>query len=442
VADTRQPHAPSYWQATAGPEPAGMEPLAGDRTAEVAIIGGGYTGLAAAYRLAGTYGIDAVLLEAHRIAWGASGRNGGFASITLGKVPLAERIARWGVEAARRSVRVGVEAVEAVRALVATEGIDCEPQPDAYVHVAHRPAAAAELRERCALYRDPLGYDGATFLEPAALVERGYLRGAWAHGAIHFRDGFGLHPLKYARGLAVAAQRRGATLHGGSRVVGWRREGPWHVLETATGAVRARAVILATNGYTPEGLHPYFRGRTLPATSNIVVTRALTDAEWRMTGMLTTAVYSDTRKLLFYWRRLPDGRLLFGGRAGLSESEAALARRRRWLEARVAERFPGLAAVGSEYFWHGKVCLTYDLTPHVGTAGDDPSVVYALGYMGSGVAMATYCGGLAADLAAGKAIVRDTPLTAAPLPRFPMPPLRRAYLAGAYLVYGLEDRRP
>lgn len=436
------PHVPSYWHTTGGPEPAGVEPLRGERRAEVAVVGGGYTGLAAAHRLAGTHGVDTVVLEAHRVGWGASGRNGGFASITLGKVPLAERIARWGLEAARRSVRLGIEAVERVRALIAGEGIDCEAQPDGYVHVAHRPAAAVELRERCALYRDRLGYDGATFLDPAALAERGYLRGPWAHGAIHLRDGFGLHPMKYVRGLAAAALRRGAAVHDRSPVAGWRREAGWHVLATPGGIVRARTVILATNGYTPEGLHPFFRGRTLPATSNIVVTRPLTEAEWSESGMRTTAVYSDTRKLLFYWRRLPDGRLLFGGRAGLSGSDAALARRRRWLEARVAERFPVLAGAGSDYFWHGNVCLTYDLTPHVGTAEGEPSVVYALGYMGSGVAMATYCGGLAADLAVGKAIPRDTPLTAVPLPRFPLPALRRAYLAGAYLVYGLADRRP
>jgi hypothetical protein len=440
--ETPSPHVPSYWLATAGPEPPGVEPLTGDRSAEVAVIGGGYTGLAAGHRLAGTYGLDTVLLEAHRIGWGASGRNGGFASIALGKVPLAERITRWGLETARRSIRVGVEAFETVRTLIAAEGIDCEVQAEGWIHVAHRPAAAAELRRRCEIYQGPLGYQGVEFLDRAALTERGLLRGPGAHGAIRIKDGFGLHPLRYVRGLAAAARRRGAARHDRSRVASWHREGSWHVLSTSGGTVRARTVILATNGYTPEGLHPFFRGRTLPAASNIVVTRPLADAEWREMGMLTTEVYSDTRKLLFYWRRLPDDRLLYGGRAGLRESATALARRRRWLEARMAERFPVLAGVGSDYFWHGNVCLTYDLTPHVGTADDEPSVVYAVGYMGSGVAMATYCGGLAADLAAGQAVARDTPLTGAPLPRFPLAPLRRAYLAGAYLVYGLEDRRP
>ncbi len=437
---TSQPHLASYWVETGGPELAGAAPLAGDRTVEVAVIGAGYTGLAAAHRLAGTHGLDTLVLEAHLVGWGASGRNGGFASIALGKTGLEERIRTWGLEAARRSIRVGLEAVETVRELIATERIDCAPQPPGYVHVAHRPALAAELRHRAALYRDPLGYEGVDFLDRAALEER-YLRGPSAHGALRFRDAFGLHPLRYVRGLAEAARRRGARLCVGSPVLAWRREGAWHHLATPGGTVRARRVVVATNGYTPEGLHPFLRGRTLPATSNIVVTRPLADGEWRDVGMLTTQVYSDTRTLLFYWRRLPDDRMLFGGRAGLVNSEASLTRRRRWLEDRLAEKFPVLAGVGSKHFWYGNVCLAYDFTPHVGTADGDPSVAYAMGYMGSGVAMATYSGGLAADLVAGKDVPRDTPLTAAPLPRFPLPILRRLYLAAAYAVYGLTDRR-
>jgi gamma-glutamylputrescine oxidase len=242
------------------------------------------------------------------------------------------------------------------------------------------------------------------------------------------------------RGLAAAALRRGATLAAHSPVVEWRRDGTEHVLVTPRGAVRARRVVMATNGYTPEALHPFFRGRVLPATSNIVVTRPLTAAEWRDVGMLTTQVYADTRKLLFYWRRLPDDRLLFGGRAGLTDSPAAQRRCRERLQAAVIAKWPVLRGVAIEYFWSGKVCLSYDLMPHVGTVEGDPSVAYALAYQGSGVAMSTYCGGLVADLLAGKDVPRDTPLTATPIPRFPLPLLRPAYLAGAYVVYGVKDR--
>jgi len=435
-----EPHAPSYWAATAGPEPAGVQSLAGDRRAEVAVIGGGYTGLAAAYRLAGTHGLDPVVLEANRIGWGASGRNGGFALITLGKVALEDRIRKWGLEAARRSIAIGVEAIETVRELIAREQIACDPQPDGSLLVAHRPHAVAELAERVRLYREVLGYGDVEFLHRAQLESDGYLRGPSAHGALRSRNAFGLHPMKYVRGLAAAAMRRGATLCERSPVTAWRRKGGEHVLVTPTGAVRARKVVMATNGYTPEGLHPFFRGRVLPAKSNIVVTRSLTEAEWREVGMLTTQVYSDTRKLLFYWRRLPDGRMLMGGRAGVLDTPAGLRARRRRLESAIAAKWPVLRGLGSEYFWHGNVCLSYDLMPHVSTVEGDPSVAYAMAYLGSGVAMSTYSGGLAADLVAGKDVPRDTPLTAAGLARFPLPFLRPAYLAGAYVVYSVKDR--
>jgi glycine/D-amino acid oxidase-like deaminating enzyme len=414
--------------------------VAGDRTVEVAVIGGGYTGLSAAYRLAGDHGVETVVLEAHRVGWGASGRNGGFAMIGMGKLGLQERIDRWGLEAARRSHQLSVQALESVRELISKEQIDCDPQEDGWINVAHRPRRVHALRERQALSRERLGHTDLEFLDRAALDSGGYLRGPSAHAALRCQHAFGLHPLKYAHGLAAAALRRGATVCERSPVVSWSTAGGWHLLATPGGTVRARRVAVATNGYTPEDLQPFFAGRALAATSNIIVTRPLSDAEWDTLGMTTTEVYTDTRHLVFYWRRLPDNRLLFGGRAGLIDTASALRRRRVWLEARMVAKFPDLAGIGSESFWHGKVCLPYDRTPHVHAVADDPTVVYALGYTGTGVSLATHCGGLAADLAVGRDLPRDTPLTAAGLPRFPLAALRRLYLAGAYALYGVKDR--
>jgi glycine/D-amino acid oxidase-like deaminating enzyme len=434
-------HVPSYWAATAGPEPAGLAPLPGDRTADVAVLGAGYTGLAAAYRLAGDHGLDTVVLEAHAVGWGASGRNGGFAMMSLGKLTLQQREARWGLATARRIVRLGIDACERVRELILKEGLDCDVQPDGWLNVAHRPDLVPVLRERLRLYRDRLDVRDAEYLDREQLAAEGFTRSPSAYGALRLRPTFGLHPLKYVRGLATAAHRRGAAIHPDSPVVRWDRDGAWHLLATPRGTVRARKVVVGTNGYTPEHLHPFLRGRTLPTTSNIVVTRPLTDAEWHEVGMRTTQVYSDTRALVHYWRRLPDGRMLFGGRAGVINTEAALARRRRWLEGRLDVMFPSLRGIGSEYFWHGAVCMPYDHMPHVHTVDGDPSVAYALAYTGTGVAMATYLGGLAGDLVAGGPVAQDTPVTGTGLPRFPLPFLRRAYLAGAYLVYGLKDRQ-
>lgn len=431
---------PSYWEATATPDESGARPLDGGRQVEVAVIGGGYTGLAAAHRLAGVHGVDVAVLEANRIGWGASGRNSGFALTSVGKVGLEERIRQWGMDAARASVRLGVDAVETVRELIRSEAIDCDAQPDGALTVAHRDERAVELQERARTYREVLGYDGVDFLSRDELERGGYLRGSSAGGGLRFRTGFGLHPLKYARGFAKATVRRGAALFERSPVVSWQRVDGVHHLATPGGTVRARRVVMATNGYTPEHLHPYFRGRMLPAASNIVVTRPLTAAEWEAVGMATTQVYSDTRRLLFYWRRLPDDRLLFGGRSGVFDTPAALARRRRWLEAAIAGKWPALAGIGSEWFWHGNVGLSYDLIPHMNTVEGDATVAYAMAYLGSGVALSTHCGGLAADLVLGKAVPRDTPVTSTEIPRFPLPALRKVYLAGAYLAYGIEDR--
>jgi gamma-glutamylputrescine oxidase len=430
----------SYWEDTALPDESGARPLDGDRQVEVAVIGGGYTGLTAALRLAGVHGVDVAVLEANCIGWGASGRNSGFALTSLGKVGLDERIRKWGLEAARASVRLGADAVETVRELIRSEDIDCDAQTEGALLVAHRDERAAELQDRVRTYRETLGYDGVDFLTRAQLDSNGYLRGPSAGGAIRFRTGFGLHPLKYARGLAKAAARRGVALFDRSPVVSWQRDGGMHVLATPGGTVRARRVVMATNGYTPEHLHPYFRGRVLPAASNIVVTRPLTAAEWREVGMASTQVYSDTRRLLFYWRRLPDDRLLFGGRSGVFDTPAALARRRKWLETAIADKWPVLTGIGSEWFWHGNVGLSYDLIPHMHTVAGDPTIAYAMAYLGSGVALSSHCGGLAADLVMGKAVPRDTPVTSTEIPRFPLPALRKAYLAGAYLAYGIEDR--
>jgi glycine/D-amino acid oxidase-like deaminating enzyme len=430
----------SYWLATAGPEPEGFRPLAGDRSADVAVIGGGYTGLAAAYRLAGDHGLDTVVLETHAVGWGASGRNGGFAMISVGKLSLQEREAKWGLPTARRTLRLGIDACERVRELIAKEDLACDVQPDGWINVAHRPDLVAALRERQRVYQERLDFRGVEFLDRERLAAEGYTRSPSAHGALRIRPTFGLHPLKYARGLALAARRRGAAIHPGSPVERWDKDGAWHLLRTPGGTVRAKRVVIGTNGYTPEGLHPFLRARTLPTTSNIVVTRPLTDAEWDEVGMRTTEVYTDTRTLVQYWRRLPDGRMLFGGRAGLINTEASLARRRRWLEGRMAAMFPSLRSVETEYFWHGAVCLPYDRIPHAHTVDGDPTIAYALAYTGSGVAMATYLGGLAGDLAAGVPVPRDTPVTGTGIPRFPLPFLRRAYIAGAYLVYGWKDR--
>ncbi len=431
-------HAPSYWAATAGPAPADDGALAGDREAEVAIIGGGYTGLATAAYLARDHGVKPVVLEANRPGWGCSGRNGSFARPAIGRLDYRRWIDQWGVATARAMFAEAHAALGTVRELILAGGIDCDVQPDGRLRIAHRRRCLAELEAEQRLLAEVFDYD-SELLDRGALEAR-HFRGAEAFGALRTPDGFAMHPLKLVHGVLAMARQAGAVVHGASPVTGWTKDGARHVLHTPGGRVRADSVVLASNGYTPERLRASMRGRLLPVLSNIIVTRPMTAAEKAACNLVTTDVISDTRELVYYFRRLPDDRLLFGGRGALGASEAALAAHRAYLLAALKTKFPPLASLTADYFWGGWVCLAYDRIPHIAQAEDDATVHYAMGYMGSGVSFSLHAGRRLAARIAGTGEAAALPLHT-PLPRFPLAGLRRLARRAGYLWYRFRDER-
>jgi gamma-glutamylputrescine oxidase len=432
-----QEHVDSYWASTGGPEIMDATPVAGDMEVDIAIIGGGYTGLSTARHLGRKFGVKSHVLEANRIGWGCSGRNGGFATLGIGKTSMAGWVKRWGEAEARRIFDQSGDAVLLVRRLLGEEGIDAEATPDGNLELAHLPNRMRALERDQRFLETKFGVK-SRLLDKAEL-ERAYLISREAHGALLFETGFALHAMKYVRGLARAAQRAGATLHGSSPVQGWARDGKRHVLTTPGGMVRARQVVIAGNGYTGDRLHPAIEGRLLPALSNIVVTRPLTEAERKALNWSTTLPISDTRNLLFYYRLLPDHRILFGARGGIEDTAASRAEYKDWLLRRLAEMFPILAGIEATHFWNGWVCVPFDKSPHVNSI-EEGTVHYALGYVGTGVALATYCGLLLAHRLVGDDSMRPSPLLAQPLPRFPFRVLRRTYQRAMYAYFELQDR--
>jgi glycine/D-amino acid oxidase-like deaminating enzyme len=446
MASTTHPHAfhfaravDSYWEASADPLGIDTPPLQGDERCEVAIIGAGFTGLAAALELA-EQGIDVRVLEAGHVGWGASGRNGGFACIGSHKLPYGKMIATYGLDATKAYYRAMTDAVHLVRDNLDRHGIDAWATGDGEVTLAHLPGRVRELREEQAFLRATFG-DETEFLSPADLKAMG-LSSPGFHAGLKGATGFGIHPLNYVRGLARAAARAGARIHGASRLARWQETGGRHVLHTAQGSLTASKVIVATNGYTEEQLSSRHAGRLLPALSSVVVTRPLTGEECRAQGWTSNLLAYDSRRLLHYFRLLPNGRFLFGGRGGTDASDAGGDAYRPVLMAAFRRLFPEWRSVEVTHYWRGFVCLAYDRVPYVGPLDDRHSVWTAIAYHGNGVAMASWSGRAVARLVTKKTARDQLPgVLTRRLARFPLPAFRPFYLKGAYVWYGWLDSR-
>ena len=425
----------SYWAATAGPQPDDDGVFDQDREADVAVIGGGYTGLSCAYHLSRNHGADVVVLEANVPGWGCSGRNGGNIRPGIGRVPLRDWRRRWGADGAKALFDEQLSALGTVRSLIEDGGIDCDLQDTGLLRVAHRPASIGGLAEDHKLLNEAFGY-GAELLD-AGDIEKHYFRSDEAFAALRFPDGFAVHPLKLAQGVLRLARGAGVSVHRASPVTGWRSDGSGYAVMTPRALVRAKHVVVATNGYTGDSLHPALRARTLPVLSNVIVTRPMTADEKGETDFRSTAPVADTRHVLFYYRRLPDDRIMMGGRGPIDERTIDHPRWKKRLLGALRSKFPPLSGLTIDYYWAGWVCLPFDAVPHVHHLDEHPNVWFSLGYCGTGVAPALHFGSLLADRIGGDAGIPTA--LGRPMPEFPLAAFRRLGQRVMYAWYRLRD---
>jgi len=431
---------PSYWEATAGSPQFDAAPLRSDEQADVAIIGGGYTGLSAALHLARDHGVEACVVDAGHIGWGASGRNGGFCCPGGTGVRGAELVRLVGVDAARQYYEAQIQAVELVRQLARDEDIDYRACGNAEIELAHTPRAFMRLQREVEVLRETLGLQ-AEIVSSEECRER-FCDSTEQFGALVTRPAFGLHPLRYCLGLAAAAARHGARLHGHSEVVEWTKNGAgMHRLVTRGGTLSARKVIFATNGFMPEALAPCFAGRTIPVISAIVVTRPLSEDEKRAQGWATEHTVINSRRILNYFRLLPDNRFLFGGRGDVNGSAAGESRTYEGLTSLLRRLWPAWSDVEIDYRWHGLICMTASTRPSIGRPDNDDGVYFGFGYHGNGVNNATWTGKQIADwIARGREPDSLPDIVRGLCRKYPLPRLRRPYLRLALAVARQVDR--
>lgn len=415
----------SLWAATAA-LPADTPPLAGETRVDVAVVGGGYTGLSAALHLAEA-GAKVALLEAREPGWGASGRNGGQVIPGL-KYDPDELVARLGPETGERLAAAAGGAADLVFDLVRRHAIDCQAQRSGWIHACHSATAMRRAESRAAQWhRRGVAIRVLDAKEIAELLGTSEYVG----GVLDPRGGK-LQPLSYARGLARAAIGLGARVHAGSPARTLTRAGRDWRLATDAGTLTAPGLILATNAHTDD-LWPGLERSVIPLQSLQVATVPLADAV-RRTILPQGHVVSDTRRLLLYFRLDAAGRLIFGGRG--SAGTRIVGRHVAHVERAMRRLFPQAAGAAREFVWAGHVAVTLDQLPHLHELA--PGMVAALGYNGRGVAMATLLGKLAAERVL-KGAAADTPFPVTPIRPVPLHRVRLPFLAALMQYYRLRD---
>jgi glycine/D-amino acid oxidase-like deaminating enzyme len=381
--------------------------------ADVVIIGGGLTGLAAARALA-RRGADVALLEAQTLGWGASSRNGGMVLTGL-KLGAAALRATYGLERARAMFAASLEAIACVEQLVREERIDCDFARHGHLLLAAKRGHARALAAEAALLAREFGHP-TRFLPAAELP--GEIGSARFFAGLVDEASAGLNPARYTAGLAQAASRAGARLFSDTPASRIQRERgvaahPF-VVTTARGALRAGAVLVATGGYTGAAT-PALRRRIVPLGSYIVATEPL-PADLARALIPRGRMVFDSLHLLHYFRLTPDNRLLFGGRAAfLPETGATVRESAAILQRAMAAIFPQVRDTRIEYAWGGTLDVPFDLMPHVGQRDD---VYFALGYAGHGVALATWLGTRLAERISRAG--GETPFDGLPFPGAPL----------------------
>ena len=430
-------YAPTYWVATAGEPPQDDGPVAWDCDVDVAIVGSGFTGLTCALFLAREFGIKATVLEANRVAWGCSTRNGGQGQNASGRLTRSQWIARWGEPTARALHAEIREGFELFSSLV--QEIPCDAQPGGHLTIAHRKRTFERLASESEVCNRVFGY--ATHTIDRATLDSVWVRDAEARGAMHEPLGIGVHPAKLAFGYQRAARAAGARVHTASPVQAITRDGAHWRLRTPGGTVRARAVAIATGGYTGQALHARLRSKVMPILSNSLVTRPLTPAELEATGFQTRQVITDTRVLRHYYRLLPDNRLQIGSRSAITGADAANPLHHQRLVDGMHAKFPALRGIAVDYSWWGWVDVSHDMMPRIVQPDPAETLFYSVGYGGNGVSYSAQAGRRLAELVAGRPSRAAIPIFQGELPGHLFAPFRRLGQRMLYQQYHRRDER-
>ena len=378
----------SYWEDTTETK-FNLNKLYKDINSEIVIIGGGYTGFSCAINLIENYNLDVILVEAGKVGWGASSRNGGFCSFPPSKIPIKKMQKIYGREETKKYFKNAIEGSNYTRDIIKEYNIDCDVTGDSNFIVAHHPNKFNQIQEQAEIYKQEFGIDTKVYSKEE-FNEIGH-SGTEQFGAISYKPGFALNPLKFINGIAKYALSKKLKVFEHTLIKHIEKKSTSYILRSESGSITTKKIVVASNGFYQEGLIPQLNSRILPVISNIIVTRKLTEQELDLHNFKTSSPIVNVKNLMYYYRKLPDNRILFGTRGDLKGSDQSNLDRSIKMESFLKKIFPKWSNINIEYNWRGFVALSQKLSPSIGKIKDE-EIYYGFGYTGVGVSSAPWSG--------------------------------------------------
>ena len=428
----------SYWEETSN-EKLNLEKLTKNINCEIVVVGGGYTGLLCAINLIENYNLDVILIEAGKIGWGASSRNGGFCSFPPIKTSFKKLQKIYGKEETKRFFRNAVEGSNYTKDIISNYNIDCDVTGESNFIVAHHPNKFKQIKEQAEVYKSEFGIETEIYSKEE-FNKFGH-GGNEQFGALSYKPGFAINPLKFVNGITKYALSKKLKIFEHTLVDKINKNNGYYTLKSKEGSVKAKKVVVATNGFYQEGLVPQLNSRILPVISNIIVTRKLTDKEIDLHNFKTFSPIVNTKNLLYYYRKLPDNRILFGTRGDFIGSDQSNLDRAKIMEKFFKNIFPDWANISIDYNWRGLIAMSQKLTPSIGKI-ENEEIYYGFGYHGVGVSSAPWTGNQLSKLvfSSNSKNLNISKIYKGLPKKFIFPKLRIFYFRLAILFYNIKDK--
>ena len=345
----------------------------------------------------------------------------------------------YGNDETKKFYKNSVEGSNYTKDIIKEYNIDCDVTGNSNYVVAHHPNKFEQIKEQARAYKDEFEIETEVYSkEEFNQIGHG---GTEQYGAFSYKPGFAINPLKFVNGIAKYALSKKLKIFEHTKVDQINKDNGSYLLKTKEGSIRSKKIVVATNGFYQEGLIPKMDGRVLPVISNIIVTRKLNDDELNAHNFKTFSPIANTKNLLYYYRKLPDNRILFGTRGDLSGSDQSNLDMSKKMEKFLKDIFPKWSNINIEYNWRGLIALSQKLTPSIGKI-DNEEIYYGFGYNGVGVSAAPWTGKQLSKLVfSSNSKDLDISKIYKGLPKkFIFPKLRVFYFRLAVLFYNIKDK--